>query len=452
MKPTNHSDLPKIAIIGRPNVGKSSLFNRMLGSRKAITEQASGVTRDRLYAQVRLSNVDFVLIDTGGLISKPKDKIAQLVYEQSREAISESDAVIFVCDVTTGISYQDEHITSFLKRSGKRAFLVINKVDSEKLKNESFLFYKLGLGKPYPASALHGKHLSELYHDIAKYLSSLKGCSTETKYAAGKMPPPTDVKIKIAVVGRPNVGKSSFVNCILNQERLLVDEMPGTTRDAVDVSFKKDKAIIVLVDTAGMRHKKKIKEVVEMFSLARAKQSIRSCDVALIMLDATVKFNRDDIAVVDYVIKQGKGCALLVNKRDLIKDLDVDAYKKELVRRYKPIGWIPVMFTSCKEKRNIIKAVDAACEILKRSRLTINTPRINELIEGLQQIKPPPSSGRIRPRVYYATQTGVQPPRFLLFCSNPKHIKAEYLRFFESHFRKRFSLQGVPIVFELRQK
>ncbi|MFH1867479.1 MAG: ribosome biogenesis GTPase Der [Candidatus Omnitrophota bacterium] len=452
MKHIDFTNLPKVAIIGRPNVGKSSLFNRMLKSRKAITEQVSGVTRDRLYAKVCFDGVDFILIDTGGLMSKPKEKIARLVYEQSSEAIKESDAIIFVCDVTSGISYQDEHVASILKKSGKKTFLVVNKVDSDKLISESFIFYKLGLGQPHAISALHGRNTDELYKHVVEYISTRKGPDARVREQGKEGAQAADEEIKIAIVGRPNVGKSSFINCILNQDRLLVDEVPGTTRDSIDVFFKKDNTTIVLIDTAGMRHKKKIKETVEMFSLARTKQSVKRCDVALIMIDGRLGLSRDDMAVIDYVLKQGKGCALLVNKRDLIKDTDADQYKKELIRRFNSIGWIHIIFTSCKEKRNIIKAVDTACEILKRSKMVVDTPRINNLIESAQQLKAPPSSGRIRPRIYYATQIGAQPPKFLFFCSNPKRIKPEYLRFVENHFRKNLGLIGVPIFFELREK
>jgi GTP-binding protein len=303
------------------------------------------------------------------------------------------------------------------------------------------------MGKPYAVSALHGRHLSELYKEIHRYLSGLNRREAGLALTSGQ-----DEAVKIAVVGRPNVGKSSFINCIINQERLLVDDLPGTTRDSVDVIFKRDKSAIVLVDTAGMKHKKKIKEVVEIFSMARTKQSIRRCDVALIIIDAVLGLNRDDIAVIDYIIKQGKAVVLLVNKKDLIRDLNTAEYRKELCARYRPISWMPVLFTSCKEKQNIIKALDVACAVFERSKIKFATHTINELLENMQKTRPHPSSGRIKPKISYATQAGTRPLRFLLFSSNPKRIKTDYVRFIESQFRRRFELSGIPIFFELRQK
>lgn len=454
MNHTEYEDLPKIAVIGRPNVGKSSIFNHILRRRKAIVEPTPGVTRDRLYAHIKLDGVDFILIDTGGIVPKPKDRIGHLVYKQSKEAIDEADAVIFVCDISSGVTYQDEHIASLLKKCNKRAFLVVNKIDNLKLENDAFEFYKLGLDKPYGLSALHNRGFEELLQDIIGYISSIK------KYQAKEDLLSTSLReqglstaaIKIAVVGRPNVGKSSFINCLINQERLLVDETPGTTRDSVDIHTKRGEELLTIVDTAGIRHKKKIKEVVEMFSLARAKQSVRHCDVTLVMIDAAMGLFRDDIAIIDYVIKEGRGCVLLVNKCDLVKGLDVEDYRRALCSRFKPLEWIPVIFTSCKEKMNIIKAIDTACEVTKKSKLSIPTPQINELFERLQHAKAHPFCGKVRPKIYYATQIETSPPKFLLFVTDPKHIKKEYLRFIERRFRKQFGLEGIPIAFQLRAR
>lgn len=459
MNHTEHKDLPKIAIIGRPNVGKSSIFNRILKRRKAIVEPSSGVTRDRLYAYIKLKEMDFILIDTGGIQPKPKEKIAHLVYKQSSEVIDESELVIFVCDVSSGVTYQDEHIASILKKSGKKTLLVVNKTDYPKLESDIFDFYRLGLGKPYGVSALHNRGFDELYQDIVGYISGSKGRQVKEGLAPAfltsrgqKGPGWSTPAVKIAVVGRPNVGKSSFINCLINQERLLVDERPGTTRDSVDIHIKRNKELLTIIDTAGMRHKRKIKEVVEIFSLARAKQSIRRCDIALVMIDATMGFCRDDIAIIDYVIKEGKNCLLLVNKQDLVKDMDIEGYKKALRVKFRPIEWIPIIFTSCKEKKNIIKAIEVASRVVEKSRLSIPTPQINELLEEWQHIKPHPYYGRARPRIYYATQIGASPPKFLLFVTEPIHINKDYLRFIEHCLRRHFGLNGIPIVFQLRKK
>ncbi|NQT91008.1 MAG: ribosome biogenesis GTPase Der [Candidatus Omnitrophica bacterium] len=449
MSSVDNPELPRIAIIGRPNVGKSSIFNRMLKQRKAIVESVSGVTRDRLYARICLDEVDFVLIDTGGITPKSKEKIENLVYKQSREAIDESAAVIFTCDVTTGITYQDEYVASLLKKANKKTFLIINKVDGGKLKGDIFEFYGLGLGEPYALSALHNKGFDRLKQDVTRYILEEKKAHAGQGKLRGQLSSPA---VKIAVVGRPNVGKSSFVNCIIDQDRLLVDEVPGTTRDSIDVYINRDKRPLMVVDTAGIRHKKKIKEVVEMFSLSRTKQAVKRCDVALIMIDATAGLFRDDISVIDYILKEGKPCILLVNKTDLVKDFDFPEYKKELIDRLNMMRWVPVISGSCKERKNIIKAMDLACEIAKKSQTIIPTSRLNALLKKLQRAKPHPSDGRFKPKIYYATQIERSPQTVVLFVTDPNRIKREYVKFIESTVRKEFGLGGVPIFFQLRKK
>ena len=443
-------NLPKIAIIGRPNVGKSSLFNRIVKKRKAIIESVSGVTRDRLYAQASIDKREFIIVDTGGIVAKTKESIEQLVYKQSREAIKEADAVILLCDVKTGITEQDEHIASIIQKEKEKTFLVVNKVDNATLGNEVFGFYQLGFNKPYGISALHGSGLKELYRDISSFVDTyrermkptLRSDKADSKHSC----------INIAIVGKPNVGKSSFINCILDKERVLVDSVPGTTRDSIDITILRNDELLTLVDTAGMQHKKKLKDSVEVFSLSRSKESIRRSDVALIMIDATVGLMREDIAVIDYVIKEGTGCVLLVNKWDLLTDPDLDTYKRYLLNRYRPLEWIPIMLTSCKERKNIIKVLDLASVIKKRSELVIPTTSINKVLTRVQKTNPHPSSGRTRPKIFYATQTNVAPPQFLFFCKHPNLIRQEYMRFLERRIRDEFNLVGIPISFKLRQK
>jgi len=440
MKPTK-KDLPKVAIIGRPNVGKSSLFNRMIRQRKAIIESVAGVTRDRIYAKVRLGERDFILIDTGGMLSKPKEKIAQMVYRQSKEAIDESDLIIFTCDATSGLTYQDDHIAKMLLKSKKTALLVVNKIDSTSMKGIAFEFYKLGLGRPYGISVIHGSGLRELYKDLIAHIPA-----TDFKREKGHK------LTKIAIVGKPNVGKSSLINCILDKERLLVDSVPGTTRDSVDITFKRNKNYISIVDTAGVRHKKKIKETVDMFSLARTKESIKRSDVAIIMIDATTFLHRDDISVIEYVVKNHKPCILLVNKWDLLNKKDAQEYKKRLDSRLKFIQWIPTIFTSCIEKHNILRAIDKASKIADNAKIVIQTAKINKLLEELQHARPHHHYKGVRPKIFYGTQISATPQKFMLFCSYSKSIKPDYLRFLENSFRKSFSLEGIPIAFELKER
>ncbi len=443
------TNLPKIAIIGRPNVGKSSLFNRILKQRKAIVESVPGVTRDRLYATVNFHKQACIIVDTGGIMSKPQEPMEKLIYKQSREAIEEADAVILVSEVKSGLTYQDQHIADILKKRNEKTFLVVNKVDDKKQGNDAFDFYRLGLDEPYAISVLHGTGMSRLYADIAAYIIEYNK-TIKKHYSTGNKIKREETRI--AVIGKPNVGKSSFINCLLDKERLLVDDAPGTTRDSVDITIKRDNEILVIVDTAGMRHKKKIKDVVEIFSLSRTKEALKGSDTALIMIDAVKGLCREDIAVLDYAIRKGRACTLLVNKWDLIRDIDTQAYKERLVFMYRPIEWMQVLFTSCMQRRNIIKALDAARELKKKSQVLIPTPQINKFFERVQKHSPHVAQKSARPKIFYATQTNIGPPQFTLFCTNPKLIKREYIRFIERQLRKEFGFEGIPISFQLRPR
>ena len=442
-------DLLKIAIIGRPNVGKSSLFNKFLKERKAIIESVSGITRDRLYAQIELLGRDCILIDTGGLMSKPTERIDKLVYEQSKEAIKEADAVIFVCDLKNGLTQQDEYIGDILKKTKEKTFLVVNKVDTDREESYAFDFCKLGFSNPHFVSTLHKRGLKELYLDVAVFIDQYN----QTKSLASKFKDqkPEDV-VRISIVGKPNVGKSSLINCILNKERVLVDDVPGTTRDAIDISIMKDKKLYILVDTAGMRHKRKFKETVEIFSLSRTKESIKRSDVVIVMIDASIGLQREDLAVLDYVIKEGRSCILLINKWDLIEAPDADVYKGDLIHKFRPIEWIPMLLTSCIQKKNIIKALELAYKTKIRSQVILKTPLINKLIKHIQATHPHPRVNKAQPKIYYATQLKASPLVFVLFCNKPKVFKSEYVRYIERCFRKEFGLEGIPISFQLRPR
>jgi GTPase len=446
MSHIEHSkNLPKIAIIGRPNTGKSSLFNKILRRRKAIVESVPGVTRDRLCACVRISKKDFILIDTGGIEPRSKDAIESLVYGQSRNAIEESDAVIFVCDMKTGITYSDEHIAGILKKKKAKTFLAVNKADDRFSESDAFAFYGLGLGEPYIISVLNNRGLDSLMKGVSLFVSELgekqQGLNSDDGIE----------HLNIAVVGMPNVGKSSLVNTILDKQRLIVDDMPGTTRDSVDISIKRNDHIITIIDTAGMRHKKKFRDVIEVFGLSRARESIKRCDVAFVMVDASKPLSRDDMAVLSYVVKAGKACILLVNKTDLIKDIDFQDYKKNLARKYRPLEWIPVVFISCKEKKNVIKALDVAYEAFQRSKTVISTPQLNKLLVRMQNRNPHAIRKRIRPKILYATQVSTSPCKFILFCTKAAPEK-EYLRFVERQIRGDFGLHGIPVDFQIRLK
>ncbi|MFA5369206.1 MAG: ribosome biogenesis GTPase Der [Candidatus Omnitrophota bacterium] len=439
---------PKVAVIGRPNVGKSSLFNRIIKKRKAIVQSAAGVTRDYLCVDVKVRGAEFILIDTGGIIPGPEKVMESLVYDQSINAINESDAVIFVCDVRTGITYPDQHIADILKKKGIKVFLVVNKADDKISENESYAFISLGLGQPYVISVLNNKGIDNLVRDIATFALGLDKDSHGSRRDSGS---PLGA-LNIALAGKPNVGKSSFINAILERQRLIVDDVPGTTRDSVDISIRRDGRILTLVDTAGLKHKRKFREVIDVFSLSRTRQAIKRCDIAFIMIDANEGLSRDDIAIFNYVIDQGKASILIVNKIDLMKGFDSQGYKKGLACKFSPIEWIPVVFTSCKVRKNIDKALDLAWVIHERSKRIISTPELNKFFVQTQRVHPHVSYKSVRPKILYATQTSCLPQRFLLFCARAPLIKKDYLRFIEKRLRSSFGLEGTPIDLQLRSR
>jgi GTPase len=442
----HYGNLLNIAIIGRPNVGKSSLFNSILKRRKAIVEAVPGVTRDRLSARVNFFNTGFTLIDTGGIVPGSREKMESLVYRQSRDAIDESDAVIFICDIRTGITSTDAHIADILKKRREKTFLVVNKADDKSSENEAFVFYGLGLGAPYIVSVLNNRGLVLLTRDIASFVQG------QDKNRQGPARGGKSTCINIAIAGMPNVGKSSFVNTLLDKHRIIVDDLPGTTRDSIDISIKRGERIITLIDTAGLRHKKKFRDVLEVFSLSRTRESIKRSDVVFVMIDASKGLSRDDVAVLSYVIKVGKACLLLANKTDLLKEPDFQGYIKDLIHRYNPIEWMHVVFISCREKKNIIRALDLACELSQKSRLSVPTPLLNKFLVRVQKQAPHVSHKRTRPKILYATQISAAPHKFILFCTNPSLIKKEYLRFIERQIRKEFGLEGIPINLHLGVK
>jgi len=451
MSHIEHSkSIPKIAIIGRPNVGKSSLFNRMLKQRKAIVQAVPGVTRDRLCALVKFSGYHALVIDTGGMSGSRADSdMESLVYKQSMLAIDEAEAVLFVCDIRTGITSTDSHIADVLRKRKKKVFLVANKADDKMLENDAYVFYGLGLGEPHVVSVVNNIGFDRLNKDISAFVS--KFYKAKQAGAAGVKDILSE-RIRIAIAGRPNVGKSSFINTILEEERLLVDNTPGTTRDSIDITIKRGNRLITIIDTAGMRHKKKFKDVVEVFSLARTRQALRHSDIVIVMIEAQAGLTRDDIAVLEHVIKDGKGCILLVNKIDLLDGIDFNEYRKDLVNKYRPAEWMQIIFTSCKRQKNIIKALDSACALYKKSKLMIPTPALNKFFQNIQKHIQHTSRKGARGKVLYAVQKSAGPHVFMLFCSNMSLMRREFIKQAERQLRKEFGLEGIPISFQIKPK
>lgn len=431
--------LPKIALVGRPNVGKSRLFNRIAGKRKAIVESVAGTTRDRIYKDIKWKEKYFTLIDTGGLDLSAPEGIKMLAKKQTQIAIDEADILVLVCDLTQGITPLDQEIATLLRKTNKKTVLAVNKVDTASLEPEAFEFYSLGLGQPLAVSAIHGNGVEELLKNITDEIAFV---GIEKQKQA----------IRVAITGRPNVGKSSFLNCILKEERAVVDEHPGTTRDSIDTYFEKANSAYILIDTAGIRHKKKVKEVVEYFGFARAKESIRRSDVCLILIDAQEGLVSDDLSLISYIQQEGRGMILVANKWDMVQDVTESDYKEYLRRRANFLNNIPIIFTSSLTGQNVIKSLGLVCNVEKNSRHTIDTKSLNQILRTISKRTPPPVREGKRPRLGYISQIGVKPPTFIIFSTMPKQIPQGYLNFVENKIRKGFNFEGVPLKIILKKK
>ncbi|MBI4681311.1 MAG: ribosome biogenesis GTPase Der [Nitrospirae bacterium] len=432
--------IPVVAIVGRPNVGKSSLFNRFVGKRKAIVDKVSGITRDRLYETIQWEDRSFRLVDTGGMIPKDKGRLSSLILKQVEMAIDESVLVLFLLDVKDGITPIDWQIADLLRKRGCKVILVVNKVDTDNYSLKVLDFYELGLGEPYSISALHGLGIGDLLDRI-----------TDSLGKAGDEKEDGDIdRIKIAIVGRPNVGKSSFLNYLLQEDRVIVDAAPGTTRDSIDTLFEKDGNKFIVIDTAGIRHKSKIKEVLDVYSMSRSLESIRHSDVNLVMLDAVQGVTVEDLKIINTVEKEGKGIEIVLNKWDLVKDVRMEHYEKSIRNRARFLDYAPILFTSCLTGRNCLKAIDLSAEIFKNSSRTVKTPELNEALQEIQKSRSSPfRSGRTL-KLHYITQAGIRPPKFMIFVNNKKMVKPDHAKFIEHHLRRAFDWTGSPIRLEFR--
>jgi len=430
-----------VALVGRPNVGKSTLFNRIIGQRGAIVDDMPGVTRDRNYADSEWAGKQFTVVDTGGFVPASDDVFEAAIREQAQIAIEEANLVLFIVDGQTGLHPLDAEIAEILRRAQKKVVLLVNKIDSEGREPMLAEFFTLGLGDPVSASALVGRKIGDLLDLV-------------TKGAGAAEEEETDTRLKLAVVGKPNVGKSSFVNALLQEDRHIVTEIPGTTRDSIDAILKYHGEEILLVDTAGLRRRGKIKESIEFYSALRTLKSIERCDVAIILLDAQSGLENQDLRIIQTVMEKRKPALLAVNKWDLIEkdEQTAKAYEKALLGKLRLYDFLPVIFISALTKQRILKVVELAKSIDAEQQKRISTSQLNEALGKDILLFPPRSKSGKELKIKYITQVKTKPPVFAFFCSDPRSIEDSYRRYLENKIREHFVFKGVPLVLSFKEK
>ena len=429
-----------IAIVGRPNVGKSTLYNRLIGGRQAIIDDTSGVTRDRKYGISEWNGKKFTVIDTGGFVQGSDDVFESAIRSQVRIAIDEASALIFMVDVTTGITDLDEEVANLLRRTDKPVFLVVNKVDNHNRLLEANEFWSMGFENTYFLSSLSGSGSGELLDTMAEQL-------TEDEPLESEIP-------KFAVIGQPNVGKSSFVNALLGEDRNIVTDIAGTTRDSIHTKYNKYGKEFYLIDTAGIRKKAKVHENLEFYSVMRALRAMEESDVTLLLIDAQTGVEAQDMSIFTLAMKRNKGVVILVNKWDLIKKETNTARDMEIEIKNKlaPFNDVPVIFISVLEKQRIAKALDAAIQVFENRNRRIQTSKLNEVMQEVIDRNPPPAHRGAYIKIKYITQLPTYYPAFAFFCNNPKYIKPSYKNFLENQLRKHFEFTGTPISVFFREK
>jgi GTP-binding protein len=432
-----------IAIIGRPNVGKSTLFNRLSEKNKAIVIDEPGATRDRNYADCSWYGKDFILIDTGGFEPASTDKILIQMREQARLAMEEADIIIFLMDGRQGLTPSDREITHILRAAEKPVFYVINKIDGLKHENMAYEFYELGIERIYCISAQHGLGVHELMDDASHYITSLPVERTDE----GK-------QIKIAVIGKPNVGKSSLVNKILGYERTIVNPTPGTTRDAIDTPFELNGKKYVLVDTAGIRRKSKVTLVLEKYSIIQALKAINRCDIALLLIDAEEGMSEQDAKIAGLTVEKGIACIIVINKWDAVQkdNTTVGRYVKKIKETVKFMDYAPIIFVSALSGQRVSKIFELIDSVLNQYTKRVNTAELNSVVRKILESNPPPRYQNRKNTITYATQVSVAPPTFVFFVREPGAIHFSYRRFLINQIREAFGLDQSPVRIIFRKK
>ncbi len=431
-----------IAIVGRPNVGKSTFFNRLVGWRHAIVDEIAGVTRDRIYGKSDWNGKEFSVIDTGGWVENSDDIFEEEIRKQVLIAIDEADIITFLVDAQEGITDMDVAVAEILRRSSKPVYLVANKVDNNAIRMQAGEFYSLGLGDPWCISSINGSGTGDLLDDIVKHFTDIDESAEQNEVP------------RIAVVGRPNVGKSSLINTFIGEERNIVTPLAGTTRDAIDTHYRKFGHDFIIVDTAGLRRKTKVKEDLEFYSVMRSVRAIESSDVCLLLIDATQGIERQDMNIFSLIVRNKKGLVLVVNKWDLVEKSNktVDEYTKLIKERIAPFNDVPIIFASALTKQRVFKVIEAAMQVYENRKRRIPTSELNNFLQETLQIKEPPVYEGKLVKIKYATQLPTKTPQFAFFCNLPQYIKDPYKRFIENRLREKFNLTGVPIQIYFREK
>lgn len=436
-------NMPVVAIVGRPNVGKSALFNKLAGARLSIVEDTPGVTRDRIYATVEWRAKKFMLIDTGGIEPAREDIILTQMRRQAEMAIDTADCIVFLTDIQTGMTADDQEIANMLHRSGKPIVLCVNKVDQVgEPPMEFYEFYNLGLGEPIAVSSIHGSGTGDLLDEVYRYLTFDEGSEEEEQ------------PIKVALLGKPNVGKSSLINRLLGEERCIVSNIPGTTRDAVDALYSCPSGDFSLIDTAGIRKKKKVEEAVEKYSVIRSYMAVERADVCVIMLDANDGVTEQDTKIAGYANEQGKALVIAVNKWDSVeKETNtMENLRKDIAHELAFISFAPIVFISALEGQRLPQLMEAIRDAYEENKRRISTGMLNDVLnEATARVQPPSDKGR-RLKIYYMTQASTQPPTFVFFVNRKDLFHFSYQRYLENRIRDTFGFKGTPIRFIIRER
>lgn len=434
---------PVVAIVGRPNVGKSTLFNAIAGEQISIVKDTPGVTRDRIYADVTWLNYNFTLIDTGGIEPDSKDIILSQMRAQAEVAIATADVIMFMTDVRQGLVDSDSKVADMLRRSGKPVILVVNKVDSfEKMMPDVYEFYNLGIGEPYPISSVGKLGLGDMLDEVVKFFDREEAEDEE------------DDRPRVAIVGKPNVGKSSIINKLSGENRVIVSNIAGTTRDAIDTVIKYDGREYVFIDTAGLRRKNKIKEELERYSIIRAVTAVERADVVLVVIDATEGVTEQDAKIAGIAHERGKGIIIVVNKWDAIEKNDKTIY--EHTKRIRDIlSFIPyaeIMFVSAETGQRLVKLYDMIDTVVENQNLRVQTGVLNEILSEAVALQQPPSDKGRRLKIFYMTQVSVKPPTFVVFVNNKELMHFSYTRYIENKIREAFGFKGTSLKFLIRER